>query len=54
MTCGSTVAWVSACGRSYRPPSRWQSLWCSDMVVAPRQIPHSQAPYWAVAPAWPP
>lgn len=29
------------------PPSVWQSLWCSDIVVAPSTAPHSQAPYWA-------
>ena len=25
----------------------WQSLWCNDIPTAPRQVPQSQAPYWA-------
>ena len=29
------------------PPSAWQSLWCSAMVVWPSTAPHSHAPYWA-------
>jgi hypothetical protein len=27
-TYGSTIACVAACGRSNRPPSTWQILWC--------------------------
>ena len=38
---------VCACGRSSVPPRVWQSLWCSDIVVAASTAPHSQAPYWA-------
>ena len=42
MTCGSMIAWVSACGRP-RPPSTCASLWCSA-VPELSTVPASQAP----------
>lgn len=38
---------VSAWGRLKEPPSVWHSLWCNAIPTEPRQLPQSQAPYWA-------
>ena len=44
-TCGSTTAWVRACGRSNVPPSTWQSLWCNPDPAAANAEAASHAPH---------